>query len=430
MFTKWKRDKDQYPSQPTQASFPMPAPGTSGYPSSYQYGYNNNTAAPPPIPPRPYNLSPAVPPYPSAANPNMSAGGMSRQYINAVYYPNWRIYKQLPPSKLQVNNITHVFYAFIGVNKDGTLKHFDEYADLQIEADGVTGCLAAVRKLKHQNPHLKTIVSLGGGSGSAEFPALATNPRARDTLARATRQFVDQHGFDGVDIDWEQPSNTNEGEAYVALLTALRQALPAPRYLLTTALPCGEWALQHIPLGRAAALLDMLNLMSYDFSGPWAKVSAHHAQLRHPQPARLPPQADGCLRLSAMQAVSYMIVHGVHPGQIVLGVPAYARFFRGARALGAGFSEAGEVDYNDLPTPDLDRAMVDPELCAAWYLCEGEGGKGFVSLDTPATVRLKAGYVRANGLAGLFYWQGVGDVSEGPKSLVAAGMEGLRGFGG
>lgn len=114
MFTKWKRDKDQYPSQPTQASFPMPAPGTSGYPSSYQYGYNNNTAAPPPIPPRPYNLSPAVPPYPSAANPNMSAGGMSRQYINAVYYPNWRIYKQLPPSKLQVNNITHVFYAFIG----------------------------------------------------------------------------------------------------------------------------------------------------------------------------------------------------------------------------------------------------------------------------------------------------------------------------
>jgi hypothetical protein len=62
---------------------------------------------------------------------------MSNQYINAVYYPSWRCYKERPPSCLDTASITHIFYAFIGyvskaqwfsqanassVNEDGTLR--------------------------------------------------------------------------------------------------------------------------------------------------------------------------------------------------------------------------------------------------------------------------------------------------------------------
>ena len=32
--------------------------------------------------------------------------------INAVYYPNWKVYKGLPPSSLNLRYVTHVFYAF------------------------------------------------------------------------------------------------------------------------------------------------------------------------------------------------------------------------------------------------------------------------------------------------------------------------------
>lgn len=39
---------------------------------------------------------------------------MSGQYANAVYYPSWRVYKERPPSSLDVSSITHVFYAFVG----------------------------------------------------------------------------------------------------------------------------------------------------------------------------------------------------------------------------------------------------------------------------------------------------------------------------
>ena len=32
--------------------------------------------------------------------------------INAVYYPNWRVYRQQPPSSLNLSYITHIYYAF------------------------------------------------------------------------------------------------------------------------------------------------------------------------------------------------------------------------------------------------------------------------------------------------------------------------------
>ena len=33
-------------------------------------------------------------------------------FANAVYYPNYRIYRQQPPSSLSLGHISHVFYAF------------------------------------------------------------------------------------------------------------------------------------------------------------------------------------------------------------------------------------------------------------------------------------------------------------------------------
>lgn len=83
--------------------------------------------------------------------------------------------------------------------KLSTIQPLDDWADNSIEVDGEKGCLAALAKLKRQHPHLRTLLSLGGASASAEFPALAANPEARETLARACREFVDRHEMDGID---------------------------------------------------------------------------------------------------------------------------------------------------------------------------------------------------------------------------------------
>jgi chitinase len=124
---------------------------------------------------------------------------MPAQYINAVYYPSWRCYKERPPSCLDISSITHIFYAFVGVNENGTLRAIDDWADNEKMVDGEKGCLAAISKLKSQHPHIKTLVSVGGGSSSKEFPALAANKTARQTFARRISEFCVTHQFDGVD---------------------------------------------------------------------------------------------------------------------------------------------------------------------------------------------------------------------------------------
>ncbi|KAI1206571.1 glycoside hydrolase family 18 protein [Annulohypoxylon truncatum] len=343
-------------------------------------------------------------------------------FLNTVYYPSWRVYKGFPPSTLQLNCIDQVFYAFARLNVDGTLKYLDEYADLTKPVDGETGCLRALAKLKHQKPSLKTLISIGGGSGSAEFPAVAADPALRATFANSCRQFVDEFALDGVDIDWEHPETPEAGSNFILLLRALRSALPSPRYLLTTALPVGEYCLKNIDIGAAGQLLDTLNLMGYDFNGPWTDVCGHHAQLlRQPGDERA---IHPGLRHSCHRGASFLLAHGFPARKLVLGVPAYARSFTGARGVGQPFSGAAELDYNELPPEWIRDAVVDENVAAASYVDSAPGGKGFVSFDVPRTVGMKAEYVKQMGLGGLFYWTGVGDVN-GPDSLVRAGYEGL-----
>lgn len=42
------------------------------------------------------------------------AARMATNYVNAIYYPSWAVYKESSPASLNVEDVTHVFYAFIG----------------------------------------------------------------------------------------------------------------------------------------------------------------------------------------------------------------------------------------------------------------------------------------------------------------------------
>ncbi|KAH7144482.1 glycoside hydrolase superfamily [Dactylonectria estremocensis] len=310
---------------------------------------------------------------------------MSR-YINAVYYPSWSVYKDRPPSCLDVACITHIFYAFVGVNEDGTLRALDAWADNDKEVDGVKGCLAAVAELKRQNPHIKTIVSVGGGTNSTEFPNVAKSHGARCTFAREIRQFCERHELDGADIDWEHPQDPDAGRHYLQFLQEIRRALPSPWFLLTSALPVGQYCLKHIDLPAVARVLDFLNLMAYDFVGSWTDVSGHHAQL-------LPPSNNlnevyPTLRTSGNGGVNYLLEHNFPRNKILLGIPAYARYFSNSHGSGHPFKESGEVDYCDLPERWVYKAFVEDVVATASFV-DDEGDKGFVSFDVPSTVRAK-----------------------------------------
>jgi chitinase len=78
----------------------------------------------------------------------------------------------------------------------------DEWADTQIDVDGVKGCIAAVtaQKQRQNANHVKILVSIGGaGKGSEHFATVASDPNLRIRFAHSVRDFVDSYGFDGAD---------------------------------------------------------------------------------------------------------------------------------------------------------------------------------------------------------------------------------------
>ena len=300
--------------------------------------------------------------------------------------------------------------------------------------DGTLGCLNAFKLLKQQHPLLKVIVSIGGGAGSAIFPEVAGNHNTSLALARSARALVDTYGLDGIDskiylllcyvvltfiVDWEHPSDPRQGTNYIRLLGALRVALPSPEYILTSALPAGEWALRNIDVSLASTHLDLINLMAYDFSGPWTQTAGHHAQLYTPKH----PHNDA----AGQSSVNYLLSRGVPSKKILLGIPAYGRSFLASSKVGDRFAghggEEGTFEYKDLPRPGA-LEYVDEQAGAA--CCLGGDG-GFVTYDNPRTVQLKATFAKQSRLGGLFYWTGTADV-KGHRSLVETGYNTLHGL--
>ncbi|KAK3941058.1 glycoside hydrolase [Diplogelasinospora grovesii] len=345
------------------------------------------------------------------------ASASNVMYTNAVYWPNYRFYRGDTPGQLNYGCVNHVYYAFANVAADGGVFLSDEWADCTAPCDGVQGALGSLMHLKQRHPHLQVILSIGSSNSSETFPIVASDPVLRDNFARSARGLIEASDLDGIDIVWEYPCTPQQGNDFLALLAAVRIHLPEDRYLLTAALPAAKPVLQMIDLRRAAGYLDFVNLMAYDFFGPWTPKTGHHAQLY----AMTKDETSGS------SGVQHLMASGVAPKKILLGIPVYGRSFlhatgAGQKYRGVGGGEDGTFEYSELPRRGT-KEQVDKRAIAAQ--CVGADG-GFITYDNPDTVKIKATFCKQKGLGGLFYFCAPADAKDSKRSLIAAGFRALH----
>ncbi|KAK4105673.1 glycoside hydrolase family 18 protein [Parathielavia hyrcaniae] len=334
-------------------------------------------------------------------------------YTNAVYWPSYRVYNGDTPGQLNYGCINRVYYAYANVTADGGVFLSDEWADAGAPCDGVHGALGSLMHLKQRYPHLKVVLSIGGGDSAETFPIVASNAVLRDKLGRSVRGLIEASGLDGIDVVWEYPCTPEQGNDFLSLVAAIRIHLPEDRYLLTAALPAAKPILQNIDLRQAAEYLDTLNLTAYDFFGQWTVKSGHHAQLYSMNKDE--PSGDS--------AVRHLLAAGVPGRKILLGIPLFGRSFLhvagpGHKNRGVGGAD-GTFEYSQLPRKGT-REQVDRRAVAAH--CVGADG-GFVTYDNPETVQVKATYCKQKVLGGLFYWSAPSDAKESKRSLITTGFK-------
>jgi chitinase len=330
------------------------------------------------------------------------------------YFASWAPARGYAVADIPADRLTHVNYAFAGI-RDGKCAVGN--------LDAARDAFAQLRGLKQKHPHLRTLVSVGGWAGSGPFSDAALTESSRRTFARSCADFAREHGFDGVDIDWEYPGGggrdrdkgrPEDTKHFTLLLSELRRELDAhgradkKHYLLTIAAPASPTQYNRLELDRIHRDLDWINLMTYDFAGDWSRLTSFNAPL----------YAYDDTGRSADATVRGYLAAGVPPEKLVLGVPFYGRAWAGVKDNnhglgqphldkpprppgGGGFSYraivANYINSKSAKRHWHDRAQVP------WLY--DPSAQLMVSYDDPQSLRAKAKYARDKKLAGVMIWE-------------------------
>jgi chitinase len=298
--------------------------------------------------------------------------------------------------------------------------HF-EGDPLDDTSDNLYGSLKQLYILKKKNPRLKVLLSIGGWTYSTNFATPAGTVSGRSTFASSAVSLVQNLGLDGLDIDWEYPTDTIQAKKFVLLLQAVRDALDTYsnslstpyHFTLTVACPAGPSSYETLMIAEMDQYIDFWNLMAYDYAGSGSLKTGHQANLF--------PANDDSTPFDTQTAVNYYISKGVALRNIVIGMPIYGRAFdatAGARfpfvGVGPGRWEPGVYDFKDLPLIGAEEHF-DSKLGVSYSYDATK--REFISYDNIAVVNQKAAWIQGMELGGAMWWESSADAL-GSKSLI------------
>jgi chitinase len=328
-------------------------------------------------------------------------------YVNGINVDNWG------PNLEKAKMITHINYAFANI-KDGRMVLGDS-SDIEdfIWLNG----------LKKVNPDLQILISVGGWGWSGNFSDAVLTEQARERFANSAVEFMLAYELDGVDLDWEYPGLPGAGnthrpedkENFTAILKRIRQKLDSVggsdhHYLLTIATAASQRYLDHTEMDLAQEYLDFINIMTYDYHGGGNRVTGHHSNFTHSDedPDRRP--------MSSEIAVNQHLEAGIPKEKLVLGVPFYGRWWKGAYPENNGlfqptYGPTGAWNYYQLADSLVNNSEFElfwDDKSSAPFIYR-KSDSLFVTFENKESLALKTQYVVDRGLNGIMFWQFNGD---------------------
>jgi chitinase len=160
------------------------------------------------------------------------------------------------------------------------------------------------------------LLTIGGPETKCAFAGATANTTVRGRFVENIVNTVVEHGYDGVDIDWE-PLQDSDKARFTAFIRDLRRELKSrvSEAMLTAAVAFefSTGAHKHTTSIVASVIddLDFIHLMAYGLSGPWdGWLTWHHSALFNagetlPASTRELPSADMMVNQYAGAGVPY-----------------------------------------------------------------------------------------------------------------------------
>ena len=318
------------------------------------------------------------------------------------YYPSWDT--GIGPSQINYKLFTHLCHAFMGSDQDGNLK---------MESKGNMPS-ADLTRLAHA-ASVKVLISLGGEDSGKVFNPMGKNSKAASKFVDSVIDVLVKYHYDGVDVDWEFPENDQDKKDLTALVALFRQKLDqkAPGSLITMAVPAGDWAGKWYDAQALLPLVDFVNVMTYDFHGPWG-TSGHNASLFHDSKDKTDES------LSVVQAMDYWTKDKKWPvTKLLVGIPCYGHGFVGKwYETPKEKSKYGEMAYKDILLM-IKQGWVKhrDEEAGVPYLTSPKGDE-FLSYEDEQSAQDKGSWAKKYHFRGIFFWEITEDVVRQENELI------------
>ncbi|ESO84067.1 hypothetical protein LOTGIDRAFT_108497, partial [Lottia gigantea] len=319
------------------------------------------------------------------------------------YFTNWAQYSQFDTGLVDPFLCTHILYAFGKLV--GTQIQDIEWNDQTIQAEVIA--------LKNTNPNLKVLLAIGGWTAdNSQYVNLVASQTNMVTFSSNAISYLRQRGFDGLDLDWEYPGNTDRGSTsadrarftqWIQILQnsfiAEAQQTGKARLLLTAATAASmPQANSYYEISKLGNYLDFVNIMTYDFHGQWdgPSLGAQHHSALYPE---------------VNSSVIGWINAGFPANKLALGMGAYGRGYKlsaqpngngvGAQPNGYDMQKYSKI-CSKLNTGHSVVQLTNQQAVAA--VGQTNGQWEWIGFDNTDTFQSKARFIIANGLAGSMVW--------------------------
>ncbi|KAF8631388.1 hypothetical protein AX15_002419 [Amanita polypyramis BW_CC] len=253
--------------------------------------------------------------------PVPSCNGFPENRRNMAYYGGFGDRRNcdtnIAASQIDWSRYTHGIFAFATIS---------QYFQIQIDSQDIP-LLQDMVGAKSTASGLKIMISVGGWDFSESEPTkdlfslMISTSANRATFISSVEASLSQYGLDGVDIDFEYPAAIERGGPpedkanLVSFFQELRAALPST--LISCATPAGYWFLKGFEVVNITQYVDWLNMLSYDYHGPWDTNITGQAPVTNPHTSILDME----------DSVKLYVRAGVDMSKVNLGLAYYGRSY-------------------------------------------------------------------------------------------------------
>ncbi|KAL7296155.1 hypothetical protein TKK_0010696 [Trichogramma kaykai] len=308
------------------------------------------------------------------------------------YFTDWSI-QQFPPQNVDTNLCTHIIYAFVVPDGNGGVS-----APKRDVVDGLNS-------LRLKNPDLKVMIAVGGDNQSHLFSPSVRTPDMIQRFVNNLYNLVKQYGFDGIDLDWEYPSQSDR-DNFSQLVRKLKERLDPENLLLSAAVyPVNLERGKGYNIPEISRYFDFINLMTYDLRGAWAPATEINA-----------PLYDGASEVTVDGSVRHWMNSGAPAEKLILGIPFYGRTFT-TNGQSKGVGTPGQGKGRPGPISQTEGILNYNEICSNikndhWeeFFEESQKvpyavkGNQWVGYDNARSINEKVNYAQKNGLGGMMVW--------------------------